>query len=497
MLLGQIMNAPSVWIIDSGSTDHICGDRSQFISYRTVKEKIVTATNEVAWAFGRGDVILSLLQPSGEVRQMLLSNVLHGPVGSNLISTTRLATKQVKVCLNGINEASYIAFNGEVVGYTDIREDLYQLRIAPPHRAEVCLTATSESTAHRDVKIDEDAAYKPGESEITLFPWTEQDDLLLAGLEHVDSPSLTVPTTTDLSSAESSDLSLPPSGEPSCDEASEEDNEPLHGFKPRDSTRSKGTTDWSLWKEAMQSDYDSLMENSTWDLVHPPTDTLSHKPLTGKWVFRIKKKEDGSIKRKTWWVVHSYRQEQGINYEETFASVVKAVSHRSIISTAAKGDLYMEQMDIVTAFLYGLLDELVYVSTKFRMTDMGPATRYLGIEIERHPTGITLHQRSYLMTVLQRFEMDKYHPTATPMDAGVPGFMMPPLIQASKATIKRYQSAVGCLMYAMVYSRAGNEGLVGYSDADMLADGSPSPCRRRAFRCSLRIWACRNTKATS
>ena len=150
VLLGQIMNAPNVWIIDSGSTDHICGDRSQFVSYRTVKEKIVTATNEVAWAFGRGDVILSLLQLSGEVRQMLLSNVLHGPVGSNLISTTRLATKYVKVCLNGVNEASHIVFNGEVVGYADIREDLYQLRIAPPYRAEACSTATSEYTLHEN-----------------------------------------------------------------------------------------------------------------------------------------------------------------------------------------------------------------------------------------------------------------------------------------------------------------------------------------------------------
>ena len=65
--------------------------------------------------------------------------------------------------------------------------------------------------------------------------------------------------------------------------------------------------DWSLWKEAMQSEYDSLMENSTWDLVYPPTGNLAHKPLTGKWVFRIKKKEDGSIKRKARWVVHGYR----------------------------------------------------------------------------------------------------------------------------------------------------------------------------------------------
>ena len=134
------MNAPNVWIIDSGSTDHICSDRSQFVSYRTVKEKIVTAINEVAWAFGRGDVILSLLQPSGEVRQMLLSNVLYGPVGSNLISTTRLATKHVKVCLNGVNKASHVIFGGEVIGYADIKEDLYQLRITPPHRAEACLT---------------------------------------------------------------------------------------------------------------------------------------------------------------------------------------------------------------------------------------------------------------------------------------------------------------------------------------------------------------------
>ena len=111
---------------------------------------------------------------------------------------------------------------------------------------------TRKVTAHRDVKVDEDTVYQPGESEITLFPWTEQDDLLLAGLERDDSPSLTVPTI-DLPSADSSDLSPPPSGEPSSDEASEEDNDPPEkkpcnpknripdGFQPRDTTRSKGT----------------------------------------------------------------------------------------------------------------------------------------------------------------------------------------------------------------------------------------------------------------
>ena len=76
--------------------------------------------------------------------------------------------------------------------------------------------------------------------------------MLLAGLEREDLPLLIVPAT-DLSSAESSNLSLLPSGEPSSDKASEEDSnlpekKPRNrknwipdSFKPRDTTRSKGT----------------------------------------------------------------------------------------------------------------------------------------------------------------------------------------------------------------------------------------------------------------
>lgn len=60
-------------------------------------------------------------------------------------------------------------------------------------------------------------------------------------------------------------------------------------------------------------------------------------------------------------MVHGYRQEEGIDYDETYASVVKAVFHRMIITMAANGELQMEQLDAITAFLYGLMDKLVYV----------------------------------------------------------------------------------------------------------------------------------------
>ena len=107
---------------------------------------------------------------------------------------------------------------------------------------------------------------------------------------------------------------------------------------------------------------EALERNNTWILVHPEKEGIPwSRVLTGRWVFKLKFKADSTIKRKSRWVVHRYRQQHGIDYDETYAAVVKATSYRVIIAWAANHGLRLSQMDVVTAFLYGLLDDLVYV----------------------------------------------------------------------------------------------------------------------------------------
>ena len=73
--------------------------------------------------------------------------------------------------------------------------------------------------------------------------------------------------------------------------------------------------DADKWKTATDSEYNSLLENETWDLVELPHD---RQAIPCKWVFKVKYKEDGSIERyKAHLVAKGYAQKHGIDYDET------------------------------------------------------------------------------------------------------------------------------------------------------------------------------------
>ena len=113
------------------------------------------------------------------------------------------------------------------------------------------------------------------------------------------------------------------------------------------------------WIGAMNSEMDSLHDNDVWDLVELPK---GQKVVGSKWVFKLKRNEDGSVERcKARLVAQWYSQEKGLNYDETFSFVVTSESIRSVIALVSKNDLKMHQLDETTAFLNGELEEEVYV----------------------------------------------------------------------------------------------------------------------------------------
>ncbi|XP_018403755.1 PREDICTED: retrovirus-related Pol polyprotein from transposon TNT 1-94 [Cyphomyrmex costatus] len=117
--------------------------------------------------------------------------------------------------------------------------------------------------------------------------------------------------------------------------------------------------DRKLWIEAMQREYDSLLENKTWDLVDlPPSKTA----LTSKWIFKIKRNANGEIERhKARLVIRGCSQKRGIDYEETYSPVVRYGTIRVLFALAAKYDLDVDHIDAVTAFLHGDLTEEIYM----------------------------------------------------------------------------------------------------------------------------------------
>ena len=113
------------------------------------------------------------------------------------------------------------------------------------------------------------------------------------------------------------------------------------------------------WKEAADSEYQSLMENETWKLVKLPT---GRKPVGCKWIFKTKRTSEGKVERyKARLVAKGYTQKSGEDYDETFSPVVRYSSIRTLLAFAVQNGLIIHQMDVVTAFLNGTLDEDIYM----------------------------------------------------------------------------------------------------------------------------------------
>jgi hypothetical protein len=104
----------------------------------------------------------------------------------------------------------------------------------------------------------------------------------------------------------------------------------------------------------MEEEVNSLKENNTLTLVNRPKDRAV---LTGKWVYKHKRGPNGEILRyKSRWVVRGFEQRECLDFNDTFASVVKPMSYKLLFAIAAAKDLEIEQMDVKTAFLYGDID---------------------------------------------------------------------------------------------------------------------------------------------
>ena len=101
----------------------------------------------------------------------------------------------------------------------------------------------------------------------------------------------------------------------------------------------------------------SLIKNQMQELINLASLKPPYKPLTSKQVFKVKKEKDGKVLcYKARWVIKGYLQQYGVDYNQTFAAVVKPIAFRALFTIAAYHNLKIEQMDVKTAFLYGPID---------------------------------------------------------------------------------------------------------------------------------------------
>ena len=221
----------------------------------------------------------------------------------------------------------------------------------------------------RDVIFNERVMYKDKHS--TSANNTEQIEPVYAEVDDVpENPIVENPQTeesTEESSEQKSDTSEPPTPTPVLRRSSRP-HVPnrrymdymllTDGGEPEDYEEACQTVDANKWELAMKDEMKSLISNQTWELAELP---MGKKALHNKWVYRVKEDHDGYKRYKARLVVKGFQQKEGVDYTEIFAPVVKLNTIRSVLSIVASEELYLEQLDVKTAFLHGDLDEEIYM----------------------------------------------------------------------------------------------------------------------------------------
>uniref|UniRef100_A0AAV1UVW7 Reverse transcriptase Ty1/copia-type domain-containing protein n=1 Tax=Peronospora matthiolae TaxID=2874970 RepID=A0AAV1UVW7_9STRA len=222
------------------------------------------------------------------------------------------------------------------------------------------------------------------------------------------------------------------------------------------------------WRKAIHAELESMRRRGVFRAAKLP---YGQRAIGTKWVFKIKRKADGSIEKyKARLVAKGFRQKYGIDYTETFSPVVKYVTLRMVIAISKHFGWPIDQLDVLTAFLYGVMKEQVFcvipegveldtsyfdpclyiktsdghcvlvlvdvedvlvtgssleliartkndLKTRFEMTDSGKYSFVLGIELLDGEDGsVTLCQRRYVDDILKRFGMEECKAVASPVD---------------------------------------------------------------------------------
>ncbi|GJT10222.1 putative ribonuclease H-like domain-containing protein [Tanacetum coccineum] len=252
----------------------------------------------------------------------------------------------------------------------------------------------------------------------------------------------------------------------------------------------------------MQEELLQFKLQEVWTLVDLPN---GKRAIGSKWVFRNKKDERGIvIRNKARLVAQGYTQEEGIDYDEVFAPVARIEAIRLFLAYASFKDFVVYQMDVKSAFLYGKIEEEVYVcqppgfedpdfpdrvykvkkalyglhqaprawyetlstyllDNRFQrgkidktlfikrykgdillMSSMGELTLFLRLQVQQKKDGIFISQDKYVVEILKKFEFTEVKTASTPMET------QKPLLKdedGEEVDVHIYRSMIGSLMY--------------------------------------------------
>ncbi|GJZ30311.1 ribonuclease H-like domain-containing protein, partial [Tanacetum coccineum] len=182
------------------------------------------------------------------------------------------------------------------------------------------------------------------------------------------------------------------------------------------------------------------MTKSVWTLVDLPH---GKRAIGTKWVYRNKKDERGIvIRNKPRLVAQGYTQEYVIDYDEVFAPVARIEVIRLFLAYALFKDFVVYQMDVKSAFLYGKIEEEVYVYQPSGFEDPEFTDRVY--KVKQKDNGIFISQDKYVADILKKFDFAPVKTTSIPMETNKA------LLKdedSADVGVHLYRSMIGSLMY--------------------------------------------------
>ncbi|GKE64348.1 retrovirus-related pol polyprotein from transposon TNT 1-94, partial [Tanacetum coccineum] len=179
--------------------------------------------------------------------------------------------------------------------------------------------------------------------------------------------------------------------------------------------------------------------------------------ITLKWIYKVKLDELGGIlKIKARLVARGYRQEEGIDFEESFAPVARLEAIRIFLAFAAYLNMVVYQMDVKTAFLNGNLREEVYVSQPDGFVNPNNLNHVYKLKKALYglkeapracPRRIFINQSKYAFKSLKKYGFDSCNPVNTPM---VEKSKLDKDKEGKAVDPSHYRDMIGTLLYLTV-----------------------------------------------
>ncbi|GJT75948.1 retrovirus-related pol polyprotein from transposon TNT 1-94 [Tanacetum coccineum] len=383
---------PDGWIKDSRCSKHMTGNRKLFSTYKAYNGgNVIFGSNLCGNIIGKGTISNDTLK---------IDNVEHvDNLGFNLLSIGQICDNKCRVTF--FEHDSEITKDGKVIDRGIRKKGLYVMKLGNKPKDQICLTMIDENSTlwhrrlgHVNMHLIQSLASKELVRNLPKLKFDQHfcDACKIGKQAHTSHKAKNVVSMTRCLELLHMDL-FGPSAVRSYggnryslfivddysrytwtrflkDKTEAFDQFKIFSRKIQNQLELKNVNEAlgdESWIVAMQEELNQFIANDVWELVPQPRNMTI---IGTKWVFRNKLDENGIVSRnKARLVAQGYNQQEGIDYDETYALVARLESIRILLAYACALDFKLFQMDVKSAFLNGFINEEVYMAQPLGFID--------------------------------------------------------------------------------------------------------------------------------